>query len=139
MKESKRQRIIAMLDKQPHLQLIDKDVLNIAERIQEYDQDMFVLFNKHKRKFEIHSFEYAGVITNPIVTFQTTIPFDALDVRALHHLYNNDIRVHGRKILERVEKEEQQQEEEKKRNHKNWIQSIASETKSMFAKDAWTM
>lgn len=139
MKESKRNRIIAMLDKHPHLILIERDVLSIADRIQEYDKNMFVLFNLAKKKYEIHSFEYAAVIPNPISTFQMTVPFESLDARTLHHLYDNDIKIHGRKIFDRIEEQEERFEKQKKRDFTNWVQDVAGETKSMFAKDAWSM
>lgn len=137
MKETKRNQIQAVLFKDHDLILIEKDVFNISGRIEEYDKDMFIVFNKRKKAFEIHSLEYAPMIASPKDTFQTTIPYKNLDIRTLQHLYENDIKVHGRKIFERIERQEELSEKRKQRDYKNWLRAVASETKSMFAKDAW--
>ncbi|KUF37441.1 hypothetical protein [Lysinibacillus sp. F5] len=137
MKETKRNQIQAVLFKDHDLILVENDVFNISGRIEEYDKDMFIVFNKRKKAFEIHSLEYAPMIASPKDTFQTTIPYKELDIRTLHHVYDNDIKVHGRKIFERIERQEELNEKQKQRDYKNWLRAVASETKSMFAKDAW--
>ncbi|MEQ6049484.1 hypothetical protein U2I53_10600 [Lysinibacillus capsici] len=137
MKETKRNQIQAILFKDHNLILIENDVFNISGRIEEYDKDMFIVFNKRKKAFEIHSLEYAPMIASPKDTFQTTIPYKELDIRTLHHVYDNDIKVHGRKIFERIERQEEMNEKQKQRDYKSWLRAVASETKSMFAKDAW--
>ncbi|MFW7187339.1 hypothetical protein [Lysinibacillus sp. BNK-21] len=137
MKEKKRNQIQAVLFKDHNLILIENDVFNISSRIEEYDKDMFIVFNKRKKAFEIHSLEYAPMIASPKDTFQTNIPYKELDIRTLHHVYDNDIKVHGRKIFERIEQQEEMSEKQKQRDYKNWLRAVASETKSMFAKDAW--
>lgn len=137
MKETKRNQIQAVLFKDYDLILIENDVFNISSRIEDYDKDMFIVFNKRKKAFEIHSLEYAPMIASPKDTFQTTIPYKELDIRTLHHVYDNDIKVHGRKIFERIERQEEMKEKQKQRDYKNWLRAVASETKSMFAKDAW--
>lgn len=137
MKETKRNQIQAVLFKDYDLILIENDVFNISSRIEDYDKDMFIVFNKRKKAFEIHSLEYAPMIASPKDTFQTTIPYKELDIRTLHHVYDNDIKVHGRKIFERIERQEEMNEKQKQRDYKNWLRAMASETKSMFAKDAW--
>ena len=135
--ETKRNQIEAVLSKDHNLMLIQNDVFNISGRIEEYDKYMFIVFNKSKEKFEIHSLEYAPMIAFPKDTFQTTIPYMELDIRTLKHVYENDIKVHGRKIFERIERQEELREKQKQRDYKNWLRAVASETKSMFAKDAW--
>ncbi|WP_249645715.1 MULTISPECIES: hypothetical protein [unclassified Lysinibacillus] len=137
MKETKRNQIQAVLFKDHDLILIENDVFNISSRIDDYDKDMFIVFNKRKKAFEIHSLEYAPMFASPKDTFQTTIPYKELDIRTLHHVYDNDIKVHGRKIFERIERQEEMNEKQKQRDYKNWLRAVASETKSMFAKDAW--
>lgn len=134
-----RGRIMSMLDGYSHLRLIEHDVFHIADRIQEYDERMFIVLNLIKGKYEVHSFEYAPAIAHPADTIQLTLPFAQLDARALQHLYDNDIRVHGKNIFRKIEQEEEAFEKAKKRDFSNWVQAVASETKSMFAKDAWLM
>lgn len=132
MKEKKRQEILTRLQYRPFLHLVEKSVYDIPKRIEEYDPDMFVVFNAVKQKYELHSIQYPGD------TFQTTFPFDELDVRALRHVWENDLSVHGREIFRRIEQGEEKAKKAKLREFKNWVQATASETKSMFAKDAWT-
>lgn len=132
MKVSKRDDINARLANKPFLHLLESNVFHIPERVEEYDKDMFVVFNSIKQKYELHSLEYPGD------TFQTTFPFDELDARAIRHIWENDISVHGNDIFRRIEREEEKFKKDKDREQKNWIRDVASETQSMFAKSAWT-
>jgi hypothetical protein len=132
MKENKRQEIMHRLRFKPFLHMVEQSVYDIPKRVEEYDTDMFVVFNSIKQKYELHSIQYPGD------TFQTTIPFNDLDVRALRHLWENDLAVHGKDIFRRIERDEADFKRAKDRDFKNWAQAVASETKSMFAKDAWT-
>ncbi len=133
MKTAKRNEIFHRLRNRPHLHLVEQSVYDIPKRVEEYDKDMFVVFNQIKQKYELHSLQYPGD------TFQTTFPFEQLDVRTIHHIWENDISVHGTDIFRRIEKSEEAYKRLKERERKNWIQSVASETKSMFAQDAWVM
>jgi len=130
-------KAILFRDSYCKFELIESDVCDISNRIEKYDKDMFIVFNKLKRKYEIHSLEFASIDATPKETFQTTIPYDNLDCRALEHLHDNDIRLHGRKIFERIDQQEGLREKQKQREFKNWVHAVANETKSMFAKDAW--
>ncbi len=132
MKEQKRQEILYRLESRPFSHLVETSVYDIPKRIEEYDKDMFVVFNSLKQKYELHSLQYPGD------TFQTTFPYKELDNRALRHVWENDLSVHGREIFKRIERDEEKAKKSKDRDMKNWIQATASETKSMFAKTAWT-
>lgn len=132
MKERKRLEVLHRLKDRPFSHLVETNVYDIPKRIEEYDADMFVVFNSLKQKYELHSLQYPGD------TFQTTFPFNELDARALRHVWENDLSVHGKEIFKRIERDESKAKKDKDRDMKNWIQAVASETKSMFAKDAWT-
>ncbi len=132
MKERKRLEILHRLRERPFMHLVENNVYDIPKRIEEYDEDMFVVFNALKQKYELHSVQYPGD------TFQTTFPFPELDMRALRHVWENDLSVHGKEIFRRIEQDEDKAKKAKDREFKNWIADVASETKSMFAKDAWT-
>lgn len=67
-----------------------------------------------------------------------TLPFDELDNRTLRHIWQYDIRVHGAKLFSDLEKAEEEFEKRKERERKNWINDVARESQSYFAKDAWT-
>lgn len=132
MKERKRVEVLHRLQYRPFLFLVEQSVYDIPKRIEEYDPDMFVVFNSLKQKYELHSIQYPGD------TFQLTFPYPELDVRALRHLWENDISVHGKNIFRRMEQGEEKAKKAKDREFRNWVQSMAGETKSMFAKSAWT-
>lgn len=132
MKESKRADIIWKTDGIPHLEPIFHDVNDIVGRVNEYDDSFFLVFNKEIGKFEIHSLLYPKGQTKEL-----TIPYDRLDARTLRHLWKNDIRVHGKEIFKRMEKQEEQYQARKEREQKNWLNDIAREMQFYFAKDAW--
>lgn len=132
MKERKRSEILHRLRYRPFLFLVEQSVYDIPKRIEEYDKDMFVVFNSLKQKYELHSIQYPGD------TFQTTFPFNELDARALRHVWENDLSVHGRNIFKQIERDEEKMKKSKDRDFKNMVGSLARETKSMFAKSAWT-
>jgi hypothetical protein len=126
------QKINEKIGHLPHLVPIISHVFDMPRRIKEYDSSFFVVFNKNRQKYEVHSLDY------PMDdTLSCTVPYDELDERALHHIYDNDIRVHGDEIFRRIERSERLAEQRQERERKNWIQSLAKETQSMFAKDAW--
>ena len=131
MNAIKRDAIKKRLAAKPFLHLIEQSVYDIPERVNEYDKDMFVVFNAARQTYELHSIQYPGD------TFQLTFPHSELDIRAIRHIWKNDIGVHGQNIFKRIEQGEERNEKAKKREFKNWVQDVAGETKSMFAKDAW--
>lgn len=133
MNATKRNEIQKRLSLKPFLHLIEQSVYNIPERVNEYDEDMFVVFNAARQTYELHSIQYPGE------TFQLTFPHSELDIRAIRHIWKNDIGVHGQGIFKRIEQGEERNKKAKEREFKNWVHDVASETKSMFAKDAWTM
>lgn len=132
MKTAKRDKIEIRLSSKPFLHLIERNVYDIPERIEEYDEDMFVVFNAIRQTYELHSLQYPGD------TFQLTFPHSELDIRAIRHVWKNDIGVHGQDIFKRIEQGEEKNKKAKDKEFKNWVRDMASETQSMFAKDAWT-
>lgn len=105
--------------------------LNIPQRIYEYSQDLFVCFNKHTQRYELHSLSQEGD------SFCALLPYKDLDARTLRWIWKNDIRVHGKEIFHRIEKSESDFQKSKAQEHRRWVEDIASETQSLFAKDAW--
>lgn len=107
-------------------------VFYIPERLREYDPGFFVVFNKRKQKYEVHNLE------NPISSYCFTVTFDELDVRTIHHTWQTDIRVHGRRILKQLDKEQERMEKDQERQFKRWTEDVAKETRSLMSKTAWT-
>lgn len=114
-----------------HLRPMFGSVHSTPEAIYEYDNSFFVVFNTHTGGYEIHSLNHYPE------THALDLPFAELDRRSLRHVWRNDLRVHGWNIFRRIEEGESRAEKRKERNLQNWVQSVASETKSMFAHDAW--
>lgn len=119
-----------LIDK-PHLVPLFDHVLDIPARLYEYSPDIFVVFNHKTDRFEIHSLDNKGD------TYCATLPYKRLDERAVRYVYRNDVRVHGKDIMRRIEKSEEKAEKRQKREWHNWVESVAKETRTAFARGAW--
>lgn len=119
-------------EKKRNLIPIFSHVHDIPRRVYEYDSSFFVVFNTINQKYEIHSLDYPADNTH-----SCTVPYPELDVRTLHHIYNNDLRVHGKEIFRRLEWAEEKARIRKEREEKNLARDFALEHQSAFAKDAW--
>lgn len=117
---------------QYHLSPILHSTLNVPERLHEYHPRLFICFNNKTDRFELHSLDQQISLCSPL-------PYKALDARTLRWVWQNDIRVHGQAIFQRIEQSEELFKKRKDREFKNWVEDVASETQSMFAKDAWAM
>lgn len=115
---------------QNHLHPLYRSVYDIPERLFEYNDSLFICFNSDTQRYELHSLEQP-------VSFAAVLPYKDLDARSLRWIWNNDIRVHGRAIFERIEKGEELAKKRKDREFHNWVESVGKETQSLFAKDAW--
>lgn len=120
------------IEYRPRLLPVFSHTLNIPERLYAYNPRLFLCFNRHEQRFEVHSLDQED-------SYCCTVPFRELDARVLQWVWQNDIRMHGKEIFRRMEREEQKREKQKEREMQNWIRDVASETQSLFAKDAWTM
>jgi len=131
MKEAFKHAVRLKLEGSGHLEPIFSHVFDIPERVQDYDEHFFVVYNHRKEQFEIHSLDYPKGNTHSCTVGKQ------LDSRALEHIYNNDIRVHGREIFKRIEESEERARAAAEREQKNWFHSIAQEMQPYFAKHAW--
>lgn len=115
-----------------HLSPVFQSTLNIPERLHEYNPRMFICFNNTTSRFEVHSLDQAD-------SYSATLPYRQLDARSLRWVWENDIRVHGRKIFDELDKTEDRIKKAKERELRNFVESVGAETRSEFAKDAWTI
>jgi hypothetical protein len=134
MKESFKQKAREVLGNKTYLEPMFTSCYDIPRRVYDYDNSFFVVFNHNTKKYEIHCVDYPEGNTKSM-----TIPFPTLDVRTLYHLWENDIRVHGKDIFRRIEEGEERARKRQEREHKNHVESFAREFQSEFAKSAWTM
>lgn len=123
-------QVLEKVEHRPRLIPLFDHTFNIPQRLYEYDTNLFVCFNRHTQRYEIHSLEQED-------SYCTTLPYKDLDARALRWVWKNDIRMHGKAIFNRIEKSEEDFKKRKDREFKNWVQDVGSETQSLFAKDAW--
>lgn len=123
--------IYHLLKGKPHLSPVFSHACFIPERVKEYDPDLFLVFNSSNDRFEIHSYE-AGE-----TSYNATLPYKSLDARTLRYIQRNDIRVHGMKIYDRINKSEEAHKKKKEKDEKSFVRDFASEFQSEFAKDAW--
>lgn len=132
-KENEKHEIRLLLADRPHLSPVFSSTLCIPERVKEYDDELFMVFNNHNERFEIHTKDGGET------TYNATIPYKSLDARTLRWLWTNDIRVHGRAIHERIYKSEEAYEKRKQKELKDFTRDFAQEFRSEFAKDAWSL
>lgn len=125
--------VLEKVKHRPRLIPLFDHTLDIPQRLYDYHPSLFVCFNRHTQRYELHSLE------QETDSFCATLPYKDLDARTLRWVWQNDIRVHGKDIFRRIEKSEEGFKKSKDREHKNWVQDIAKETQSLFAKDAWMM
>lgn len=118
----------------PRLTPMFGSALNIPERLREYNPDLFICHNIVTGRLEIHSLGQ-----NSIDTFCGELPFKTLDSRTLYWVWENDVRVHGKAIIERIMQSEEDFHKRKDREFRNWVEDVGKETQSLFAQDAWAM
>lgn len=112
-----------------HLKPLFTNLHNIPERVYEYNQNLFVVFNTRDQKYEIHSIEQGPGANSR----QCQLEFDDLDIRTLHYIRDNDLRVHGWAIFDRIEKSEQDAKKRKDKQFRSDMNAIARENKNVFA------
>lgn len=124
-------QVLEKVQYRPRLIPLFDHTLNIPQRLYEYDSRLFICFNTHTQRYELHSLEQEGD------SLCATLPYKDLDARSLRWIWKNDIRMHGRAIFRRIDKSEEDFHRSKAREFHNWVEDVASESQSMFAKDAW--
>lgn len=125
------QQALEKVQYRPRLIPLFNHTLNIPQRLYEYDPSLFICFNRQTQRYEVHSLDQEGD------SYCATLPYKDLDARTLRWVWKNDIRMHGDAIFKRIEKSEEDFQKSKERERHNWIEDLASDTQSLFAKDAW--
>lgn len=131
-----KRRVRDCLQKQELYELIPlyDSVYDVPQRVNAYNPDLFVVFNPRSQYYEIHSLEHDGYLPS----LQCGLPYKNLDARTERYIRQNDIRVRGQEIFNEIERDEERKQKREDRERKNMIRDLASETQSLFAKDAWT-
>lgn len=133
MDDTYKRRVMERLETRPRLIPMFTNAHDIPEQVYHYNKEFFMVYNRVKDKYELHS------LANPLDTYEMTVPFKELDIRFIRYIWKQDLRVHGKNLFYQLEKLEEQNEKSRMRKFRNWARDVASETQSLFAKDAWTM
>lgn len=91
----------------PHLKLITESVFDIPNRLKEYNEHLFVVYNVESKRYEVHSTDNKAYDdTQCIVT-------PKLDFRTLKKIKANDIAKQGRKFLYNLKESKRKADENK--------------------------
>lgn len=115
-----------------HLKPVWSDVFGIAKRVYEYCNDFFVVFNTRTQKYEIHSIAGGPNVNSK----ELDIPYDELDSRTLDHIWRQDIRVHGKEIFRRIERQEEEYRKRKEKEFRDEVNTLARDTRHIFRRAA---
>jgi len=115
------------------LKLIKNDVYDMARRVREYDNSLFLVFNTKSQKYELHSLDNKGN------TFCATIPYDQLDARLETLIRKGDIRNRGYRIWEEMEQHNERLQKQQDAYDRSERRAMIKDTQSLFAKSAWEM
>ena len=111
--EKEKTMIRFVLRDRPHLNPIFNFQNSIVLKVREFDKNLFIVWNKLKSRYEIHSLKSYLPRFKQWTTHQFDW-FDPLDDRLLHYLYNNSLRHRGNEIFEILEYENDLMMKEKK-------------------------
>lgn len=103
---------------------------DIPEQVYAYNPSLFLCYNNVEDRIELHSLDQE-------ISFCASLPYKKLDQRTMRWMWTNDIRVHGKELMRRLDQGEADFHKAKERERKNWIEDVAKETRTMLAKDAW--
>ena len=115
----------------PHLLPIFSSTLSIPERLKEYDDNLFVVLNAERQWYEVHSLDNKGD------TFCFVVPLNELDARVLYIARKNNIRVHGKKVLDEITEHNRKLEESNKKKRTEEIRLAAREMRPYIKKMAY--
>lgn len=100
-------------------------------RIREYDPALFVVWNRKRGKYEIHSLNHLGN------SYAVDVPGNRLDARAEEALRKGDIRIRGSVIFREIDEHNENIEKSEHRQRRNELLGIAEELHPYFRKLAW--
>lgn len=130
-KSEYRQQIYDRLSRKHHLIPIFSSVTHIPERLREYDENLFVVFNTKKQHFEVHS------LANQGDTFGLTIPLNELDARTLYLVRKNNLRTRGKEIFREIDEHNERLEKANQNRRKDEIRDVAEKVHPAFKKLGW--
>mgnify|MGYP001269110300 FL=1 len=115
----------------PHLIPVFSNVFDIPERLREYGENLFVVFNTKKQYFEIHSLANIGN------TFCFTVPLGELDARTLYLVRKNNLKTRGKEIFREIDEYNERLEKANQNRRKDEIRDVAEKVHPAYKKLGW--
>ena len=112
---------------------METSAYQIPERVRTFGDDLFVVFNSVRQKYEIHSTENIGS------THCFSVHLDQLDCRVLDMVREYDIRTRGKQVFRDMERHNERLERLEHQRRQNELRDAAMDARSAFAKLAWEM
>ena len=104
---------------------------DMLRRLREYDPDLFIVWNRRRKKYEVHSLNHRPF------TYACDVPSNRLDARLEEVIRRGDIRVRGGKVFAEMEEHNSRLEESRQRQRKNDMFGIAEEMHPYFRRLGW--
>ena len=104
---------------------------DITRRLREYDPALFVLWNRRRQKYEIHSLNH---MEN---TYACDVPGNRLDARVEEAIRKGDIRVRGGIVFKEMDEHNERLEKSRERDRFTELQGIAEEMYPSFRQLGW--
>lgn len=116
----------------PYLRLLGSSLFYIPERVSEYDENLFVVHNLRRDRYEVHS------LANKGDTFALHFPYKGEpDARLLTIIYQNDLRHKSLKqIVYEIDRHNEELEKRNENYRRSEINAWAKETRNLFKKFA---
>lgn len=114
-----------------HLLPVFSSVTQIPERLQEYNPDLFAVFNAAKQKYEVHS------LANKGDTFCMRVGFNELDSRILVSVRQGDLRYRAKAFFEEIDRHNDKIEVGQERKRHNDLMGVVEEMHPYFRDYAW--
>jgi hypothetical protein len=104
---------------------------DMLRRLQEYDPDLFLVYNCRRKKLEVHSLRHRPF------TYACDVPNNRLDARLEEVIRRGDIRVRGGKVFQEIDEHNERLEKSMERKRHDDLIGIAEEMHPYFRRLGW--
>lgn len=108
---------------------VDSHANSVPQNLRRYDNDLFILYNFRKDKYEVHSLDNKGT-----ETYCFTVPHAELDDRTIQIAIRGDMKGYGNKFLSQTLMEEEKLIAKQEKERKEFTRDFAREYQSLFKK-----
>jgi hypothetical protein len=131
----KRAEIEYRISDKPYLRVVETSAFKIPERLEEYDENMFICFNYLNNEFEVHSLR-----NRERNTFALSVPFPELDHNLLDLVAMRDQnRRPLKEILREIEQKNEAIDRAKEKRRQDELHMIAKDSANRLFKKHYAM